>query len=138
MSLLPTLQTMGKTLIEDVALRRAVTNLRYMQGALDYIRDPGVRRLPCRAASSSFFIDPYGGVYPCLFIGGALGNLRDEGLSKIWRSKAAGEARTRISRGECPECWVECEAYREIVRDKLGLLGTALRAILRPGTAGIS
>ncbi len=135
--LLPTLQSMGKTLIENKGLRRAVTNLRYMQGSLDYIRDPGGRRIPCRAASSSFFIDPYGYVYPCLFIEEALGNLRDEGLSKIWRSKAAGEARTRISKGECPGCWVECEAYREIVRDKLGLLGTALKAVLRPGTAGI-
>jgi MoaA/NifB/PqqE/SkfB family radical SAM enzyme len=136
--LLPLLQSMGKTLIENKGLRSAVTNLRYMQGALDYIREPGRRRLPCRAASASFFIDPYGNVYPCLFIGEALGNVKDERLSKIWRSKAAGEARTRISRGDCPGCWVECEVYREIVRDRRGLLGTALNAVLRPGTAGIS
>ena len=136
--LLPILQSMGKTLIGNKGLRRAVTNLRYMQGALDYIREPGRRRLPCRAASASFFIDPYGDVYPCLFIGEALGNVKDERLSKIWSSKAAGEARTRISRGDCPGCWVECEVYREIVRDWIGLLGTALNAVLRPGTAGIS
>lgn len=136
--LLPTLQSMGKSLIENKGLRRAVTNLRYMQGALDYIRDPGRRRLPCRAASASLFLDPYGNVYPCLFIGDALGNVKDEKLSKIWRSKAAWEARTTISRGDCPGCWVECEAYREIVKDRIGLLGTALNAMLRPGTAGIS
>jgi MoaA/NifB/PqqE/SkfB family radical SAM enzyme len=136
--LLPTLQSMGKTLIETKGLRHAVTNLRYMQGALDYIREPGGRRLPCRAASASFFIDPYGSVYPCLFIGDALGNVKEEKLSKIWRSKAAGEARKMISRGCCPGCWVECEAYREIVRDRMGLLWTALNAVLRPGTAGIS
>jgi len=136
--LLPTLQSMGKALIEKKGLRRAVTNLRYMQGALDYIRDPGGRRLPCRAASSSFFLDPYGNVYPCLFIEDALGNVKDEILSKIWSSKAAGAARARISRGDCPGCWVECEVYREIIRDKRGLLGTALNAVLRPGTAGIS
>lgn len=135
--LLPTLQSMGKTLIETKGLRHAVTNLRYMQGALDHIRDPGGRRLPCRAASASFFIDPYGNVYPCLFIENALGNVKDERLSKIWRSKAAGEARTLISNGNCPGCWVECEAYREIIRDRRGLLGTALKAVLRPGTAGI-
>jgi len=136
--LLPTLQSMGKTLIENKGLRHAITNLRYMQGALDHIRDPNRRRLPCRAASASFFLDPYGNVYPCLFIGDALGNVKDERLSKIWRSKEARETRTRISRGECPGCWVECEVYREIVRDTFGLLGTALNAVLRPGTAGIS
>ena len=136
--LLPTLQSMGKALIEKKGLRRAVTNLRYMQGAMDYIRDPGGRRLPCRAASASFFIDPYGNVYPCLFIEDALGNVKDEKLSKIWRSKAAGEARARISRGDCPGCWVECEVYRGIINDKRRLLGTALNAVLRPGTAGIS
>ena len=135
--LLPTLQSMGKALIEEKGMKRAVTNLRYMQGALDYIRDPEGRRLPCRAASASFFLDPYGNVYPCLFIGDALGNVKDKSLSKIWSSKAAGEARARISRGVCPGCWVECEVYREIINDKMGLLGTALNAALRPGTAGI-
>ena len=135
--LLPTLQSMGKDLIENKGLRRAVTNLRYMQGALDHIRDPR-RLLTCRAASSSLFLDPYGNVYPCLFIEDALGNVKDEKLSKIWSSNAAGEARVRISRGDCPGCWVECEAYREIIRDRIGLLGTALNAVLRPETAGIS
>ena len=135
--LLPTLQSMGRTLIENRGLRHAVTNLRYMQGALNYIREPGERRLPCGAASSSFFIDPYGNVYPCLFIGDALGNVKDERLPKIWGSKAAEEARTRITMGDCPGCWVECEAFREIINDRWGLLGTALNAVLRPGTAGI-
>jgi MoaA/NifB/PqqE/SkfB family radical SAM enzyme len=136
--LLPTLQSMGKALIENKGLRHAITNLRYMQDALDHIRDPNRRRLPCRATTASFFLDPYGNVYPCLFIGDALGNVKDEPLSKILRSKAAGVARTRISRGDCPGCWVECEVYREIIRDQMGLLGTALKAVLRPGTAGIS
>jgi len=136
--ILPALQAMGRTLIEEQGLRRALTNLRYTQGALDYIRDPGRRLLPCRAASASFFLDPHGNVYPCLFNGEALGNVKDESLSKIWGSQAAGEARKRISGGDCPGCWVECEAYREIIRDKTGLLRTALRAILRPGTAGIT
>jgi len=133
----PILQSMGRALVEEKGLRSAVTNLRYMQGALDYIRDSGRRRLPCRAASSSLFIDPYGNVYPCLFIGDALGNVKDERLSRIWSSTAAGEARARISRGDCPGCWVECEAYRDIILDKMGLLGTALNAVIRPGTAGI-
>jgi MoaA/NifB/PqqE/SkfB family radical SAM enzyme len=119
-------------------LRRAVTSLRYAQGALDYIRDSGRRPLPCRAASASFFLDPYGNVYPCLFIGDALSNVKDERLSKIWGSQAGEEARKRISGGDCPGCWVECEAYREIIRDRVGLLRTALRAFLRPGTAGIT
>ena len=135
--LLPTLQSMGRALVDDKGLRRAVTNLRYIQGALDYIRDSGRRWLPCRAASSSFFLDPYGNVYPCLFIGDDLGNLKDERLSKIWRSNAAGEARAKISRGDCPGCWVECKAYREIGQDKMGLLGTALNSVHRPRTAGI-
>ena len=74
---------------------------------------------------------------PPLFIGDALGNVKDERLSKIWSSNAARETRIMISRGDCPGCWVECKAYREISQVKRGLLGTALNAVLRPGTAGI-
>ena len=137
-SLLPHVRSIGKALIRSKGLKSAVTTLRYMQGALDYIRNATRRRLPCRAASASFFLDPYGRVYPCLFIEDTLGNAKEESLRSIWGSNAAEKTRNGIERGVCPGCWVECEAYREIIGDRMGLLRTALRAILRPGTAGIT
>jgi hypothetical protein len=58
-------------------------------------------------------------------------------LSDIWSSAEAASARRRIAERDCPSCWVECETYREIKRDRLGLLVKALRAVMRPETAGI-
>ena len=45
-----------------------------------------------------------------------LGNIRDQSLQEIWESERAEDARDRISRLECPTCWVECEAYRDIAK----------------------
>ena len=109
-----------------------------MQGALDHIRAPGSRSLPCSAASDSFFLDPYGNVYPCIFLDEPLGNAQEQPLREIWRSREAKKARQKIRNRGCPGCWVECEAFRDIHRDIVGLVSTALRALMHPSTAGIS
>ncbi len=136
--ILPTIQGIGRNLLKAKGLRASTPTLRYMQGALDHIRDPGGRRLPCSAASDSFFLDPYGDVYPCIFLNELLGNAQEQPLHEIWRSREAEKARRKIRNGGCPGCWVECEAFREIYRDIMGLVSTAFRALMHPSTAGIS
>jgi len=135
--LLSNVHVICKALVARHGLRKSLTTLQYTQGAVDYIRDGGRRRLRCTAGLSSFFLDPYGDVYPCLFIENPLGNVRSQILKEILSSRISKVIRSRIGRGDYPGCWVECEVYREIARDRVGLLRTAARALLDPSTAGI-
>jgi len=134
----PVVRRIARLHVERRGLLRATPTLRYIQGVLDYVRDPHARRLPCSAASDSFYLDPRGNVYPCIIMDLKMGNVRERPLEVIWASEEAREARRRIRKGLCPGCWVECETFRDIHRDRLGLLSTALRALLHPSTAGIS
>lgn len=102
----------------------------YLQGALDYIRKPNSRSLHCHAASESIFIDPYGDVYPCIMMDFKLGNLRRQGLDDILISDRAYKARELIDKLNCPKCWVECEVYREIYKDKIGLAKKLVKALI--------
>ncbi|MDD5255163.1 MAG: radical SAM protein, partial [Candidatus Omnitrophica bacterium] len=72
--------------------------------------------LPCKALSSSCFIDPYWNVYPCVSHDLPMGDLRacDFDLRKIWETPAAVKARCDIGKGLCPHCWTPCEAYQTI------------------------
>jgi radical SAM protein with 4Fe4S-binding SPASM domain len=83
------------------------------------------------------FLDPCGDVYPCISMGERLGNVRESTLEGILSSAKAVKARRKIEEGRCPGCWVECEAYRGIQRDRLGLVGTALRALIDPRGLGL-
>jgi MoaA/NifB/PqqE/SkfB family radical SAM enzyme len=136
-ALLQSVRGVGRATVERYGFRGSVTTLRYIQGALDYIRDPSDRRLPCSAGSDSLFLDPYGNVYPCIFMGEKMGNAREAPLEAIWRSPEASEIRRKVNGSECPGCWVECEAFRDIHKDVKGLASAALRAFFHPSTAGI-
>lgn len=135
--LLTAIQELGRAVVDRYGFLASAATLRYFQGALDYMRDPRSRRLRCSAGSDSLFLDPYGNVYPCLFMDEKMGNVRDRLMRDIWFSKEASRCRARVRIGDCPGCWVECEAFRDIHKDPVGLASTALRAFLRPKTAGI-
>ncbi|UCH56872.1 MAG: radical SAM protein [Candidatus Bathyarchaeota archaeon] len=135
--LLPAIQRLGRAVVERYGISAAAPTLCYYQGAIDYIRNPLKRWLRCSAATDSMFLDPYGNVYPCIFMDEKMGNIREAPMGKIWGSKEASVARLRIMNGECPGCWVECEAFRDIHKDPKRLASSALRALLHPKTAGI-
>lgn len=135
--LLSSIQGIGRAVIESQGFLGAATVLRYYQGAVDYIRDPSTRRLRCSAGSDSFFLDPYGDIYPCIFMEDRMGNAIETPMEEIWRSTEASEARRKVMSGHCPGCWVECEAFRDIRRDIRGLASAAVRASLHPSTAGL-
>ena len=67
----------------------------------------------------------------------SLARAQEHPLREIWRSREAKEARQKIRDRGCPGCWVECEAFRDIHRDRVGLVSTAFRALMHPSTAGI-
>ena len=130
-----------RMIARDTVRRRGIISsaptLRYMQGIVDYIRDPTHRKLSCAAGDDSFFLDPYGNVYPCIFVNEKMGNVREERLGGLWWTDITLGIRERISSGECPGCWVECEAYREIHRDRMELGRTALNALVHPKDLGL-
>ena len=98
---------------------------RYL-GLVENYLDTEKSPLPCRALSSSCFIDPYGNVYPCTTYNVKLGNIRETNfkLKKIWDSQKSNEIRRAIREGRCPGCWTPCEAYQTI-------LGNLFRGISR-------
>jgi len=113
--ILPFIDAIAYTLKKEKGKLNNLTFLAYIQGAKDYITDK--RTLPCSAADESVFIDTYGDVYPCIVMNQKLGNIHENSLKDILSSPSAHEARDKISRLECPTCWLECEVYRDIKKD---------------------
>jgi MoaA/NifB/PqqE/SkfB family radical SAM enzyme len=77
----------------------------------------------CVAVRSHLRILPDGAVPVCQFNGEVVGNLREQPLSAIWASAAAGRARGWVD--ACPGCWAECEVLPSAI-----LTGDILRALL--------
>lgn len=73
--------------------------------------------LSCVSGRSSFFLDPYGFLYPCISMDRPLGNLRKFSLSQLLQSKEAASIVEQIRRRECPRCWTPCEAYQTILEN---------------------
>ena len=117
-------------------LKKSVSFIRYLRGVLNYIQNPKKRTLPCSAGTGSIFLNPYGDVYPCIMMDEKLGNIRDDKLNEIMNGEKAENVRGKVSNLACPLCWVECEAYRDILNDKIGLIETGLFALLDSQSLG--
>ncbi len=89
---------------------------RFIQLMPKYL-NTGRSPLPCKALTSSVFIEPSSNVYPCTNFPLVLGNLRNESynLLGIWNSRRATDALTKIKQGKCPHCWTACEAYQTML-----------------------
>jgi len=118
------LDAMAREMVLNKGLRASITGLAYIQGAKEYLESG--RRLPCTAADKSVFVDAEGEVHPCIVFESPMGNIYEEPLEEILASKEAQEARAVIQAGNCPGCWLECEAYRELRNDRGRLLRAAL------------
>ncbi len=92
----------------------------YLKGAVRFVTG-GISPLPCRALSSSCFIDPRWDVYPCTGYDRRLGNLRetDFDLGRIWNDPETARLQQEIINGNCPQCWTPCEAYQTILGNLL-------------------
>ncbi len=128
-TLYKTLRAVARNTLDRHGVLGSLTKLRYLAGVQEYITTEGRRTTPCHACTESFFLDPIGDVYPCIVMNSRLGNIREQPFQEIWGSEKAEETRKRVSELDCPRCWLECEAYREIGRtlpEKLGMLFTAV------------
>jgi MoaA/NifB/PqqE/SkfB family radical SAM enzyme len=99
----------------------------YVRGLIEYIRGRP-RRLPCRAGTDFFFLDPWGDVYPCNVGGTLIGNIRDGSFEKIRRRswKRMSEA---VDSCEV-QCWMVCTVAppmkRRPLRPLLWMVGAKL------------
>ncbi|MGW0651789.1 radical SAM/SPASM domain-containing protein [Streptomyces umbrinus] len=87
------------------------------------VSDPGRLVLPCYAMFTSLWVDPYGGVAPCVTMTeDVLGNLRDTefDLLPLWRSSQAQQSRESIKAGNCAICWTDCQAMESIEYEGAG------------------
>jgi MoaA/NifB/PqqE/SkfB family radical SAM enzyme len=107
-----------------------ITKLRYLEGVERFTEGDEIK-LPCSAGSKSFFLDPYGTIYPCIVMDEPLGNIRQSRFSELWSSDHAKDIRLKIKKGQCPGCWLECETYRDISKDRVGLAMTACKVLLK-------
>ena len=86
----------------------------FFEKMADYMFLPR-RTLNCYSGTHSFFMDPYGMVYPCLSLDRRIGSALDNGFDSVWNSPKAAEIRKSIAKGNC-HCWTDCESLPSIQR----------------------
>jgi MoaA/NifB/PqqE/SkfB family radical SAM enzyme len=70
--------------------------------------------IPCESGSYSFYLDPYGNVYPCGFWNRVMGNLKTTRFRNIWKSELAEKIRADAYQRKCPSCWNGCELWQSV------------------------
>lgn len=123
---LQTIEQALKQITADMAsgmsLRQRVTDVRayYFHRMVDYQWRPR-RIFTCYSGTHSFYLDPYGNVYPCITLNKKLGNVRESRFEDIWLSSQAQAIRQQIAARQC-ECWTPCEALPSLGRSPKPLL----------------
>jgi MoaA/NifB/PqqE/SkfB family radical SAM enzyme len=73
--------------------------------------------LHCVSGRSSFFLDPYGVLYPCISMDEPFGSLKGYSLDQVLQGERARSILHMIDKGECSGCWTPCEAYQTIMEN---------------------
>jgi len=75
------------------------------------------RPLPCAMGTDSFFLDPYGKIYPCNVMEEAMGNIKRKSFEEIWNSQQAEKVRQKVA--NCKEnCWM-IGSVSHVIRKKI-------------------
>jgi len=96
-----------RTLIEEMLRSRKIKEwyrAYFNFGLINYIKG-NPRLLPCEMGFDSFFLDPYGEIFPCNVMQESMGNIREKSFCEIWNSKRAKEVRSKVK--NCSKnCWM--------------------------------
>ena len=76
----------------------------------------------CKAMKTSFFVDPYGNIYPCMMWLVPIGNIKNQSFYKIWDSKKAEMIRKAIKEKKCPGCIASCELQHNWLTNPLNVI----------------
>ena len=79
----------------------------YYSKMVEYKRNPG-QYVKCYAGYNSFFLDPYGFLYPCILYNRSFGNIKDFNFQEMTNSDLAKDVRNSIRDTHC-HCW-GCES----------------------------
>lgn len=99
--------------IFSTLIREQPMNLFYRYYRDRYLDHPEKQPLPCYSGFNSYFLDPYGNIYPCIMLSKKLGNVKDKTFAEVLNSEEAKSARVFIANEKC-SCWTDCEALNTI------------------------
>lgn len=88
------------------------------------------RMCKCYSGTYSFFMDPYGNIFPCIMLNEKVGNIREMDFDELWLSKKARDVRKFIKDKKCA-CWTPCETYPSLIRDPKVMLFNLSRIWVR-------
>lgn len=74
------------------------------------------RLFQCFSGTQSFFMDPYGNIFLCIFSDFPVGNIKTAPFEKIWNSDLTKNIREDIKMNKC-HCWTECETRPSLKRN---------------------
>lgn len=78
----------------------------FMDNLRRQIAGESKRALPCYSGYTSYVIDPYGDVHPCILRNESFGNIKDKALKDMVTNNRAWKMRRKLN--SC-KCWCECE-----------------------------
>lgn len=82
----------------------------------------------CYSGTHSFFLDPFGNVYPCIMLSARMGNVRETSFDALWAAEPARAVREGIAARRC-NCWTECETLPSLTRSVKFSLSQGLAAL---------
>lgn len=84
----------------------------FMDNLRSRVSEKTKRTLPCYSGYTSYVIDPYGEVLPCILRGESFGNIKGASLKEIVDSEKAWKLRGKL---ESCTCWCQCEVSSSAV-----------------------
>lgn len=94
-------------------LKEQPRNVFYRYYLEKFIKNPNKQPVKCFSGFNSFFIDPYGNLYPCIMLNRKIGNLKEKSLRQLLNSSEAEKIKEDISKNKC-SCWTDCEALNSV------------------------
>jgi MoaA/NifB/PqqE/SkfB family radical SAM enzyme len=110
-------EAMRRDLIQEQGKPHSLSEMFWLDGSIKFLMNPTIQPVPCYAGFVSFYMDPYGTVYPCYNFPEEMGNIRNQKIRDIWFSKRSREIRKRILNKQCPNCWIVHEAASSVSCD---------------------
>jgi MoaA/NifB/PqqE/SkfB family radical SAM enzyme len=114
-------QEMKKSIIND--LKQFSHN--YYMDNLRRQMEGEKRKLPCYSGFTSFVIDPYGELRPCIILPDSFGNLKDNRMEDLLKTEKARQIRDKVK--GCT-CWNQCEASTSALVDVFDVMRWFLRS----------
>jgi radical SAM protein with 4Fe4S-binding SPASM domain len=107
---------MIKIIVKDMEKRGKIDffGKYYHLNMINFQKNPE-RKIKCYSGTHSFFLDPYGYVYPCIVLDKLIGNVK-YGFDKVWMSKKARKVRKSIKNKKC-SCWAGCEISSSLTKN---------------------